>query len=104
MSHRPNRVTCSPEGVRQSGRLFPRTGFVPVDHGFSQGDHRRPEIPHPLVLRFHRFLVVRRRSGFVVAGRPMGGRGKPDGEGGGDKKNARICEWDGHQKASVRYV
>jgi hypothetical protein len=67
-------ILVSPEGVRQSGRLFPRAGFVPVDHGFSQGDHRRPEIPHPLVLRFHGFLVVRHRRGFVVA------NGGTDGE------------------------
>jgi len=34
----------------------------------------------------------------------VGGGGKADGEGDGDKNNARICEWDGHRKASVRFV
>jgi len=58
--------------------MFPRAGFVSMDHGFAQGGHRRHEIPHPLVLRFHRVLVMRRRRGFVVAGRPVGGGGEPD--------------------------
>jgi hypothetical protein len=63
-----------------------------MDHGYVQGDHRLLEFPHPLVLRFHGFLVLRRRRGFVVAGRPMGGGGKPDGEGGDDKEDSRIRE------------
>ena len=80
------------EGFRQPARMFFRVGFVSMDHGFAQGEHRFLEIPHPLVLRFHGIFVPRRRSGIGVDGRPMGGGGKPDGEGGDDKKNARICE------------
>jgi hypothetical protein len=73
-----------------------------MDQGFAQGDHRLLEIPHPRVLRFHRPLVLHRHCGFVVPGRTMGGGGKPDGEGGEDKKNARTCQWTIHRKASVR--
>jgi hypothetical protein len=36
--------------------MFFRVGFVPMDHGFAQGDHRLLEIPHPLVLRFHQTI------------------------------------------------
>jgi hypothetical protein len=75
-----------------------------MDDGFAQGDHRRPEIPHPLVLRFHHFLALRRRRGFMMTGRPIGAGGKYDGEGGDNKKNSRICEWNIHWASPVRFV
>jgi hypothetical protein len=84
--------------------MFPRGGFVSIDDGFAQGDHRRPEFPHTFVLRFHRLLVMRRRRGSMMIGSPMDGGGEADGERCDDKKNARICEWDIHRASSVRFV
>jgi hypothetical protein len=82
--------------------MFPGVGFIPMDHCFAKGDHRLLEIPHPSVLRFHGCFVLHRHSHFVVAGRPVGCGGIPDGKGGDDKKNARIGEWNVHREASVR--
>jgi len=83
--------------------MFSRVGFVPWITALPKATIASSKFSIRFVLRFHGFLVLRHRRGFVVAGRPMGGGGKPEGEGGDDKKNARICEWE-YSPESLRSV
>jgi hypothetical protein len=48
-----------------------------MDDGFAQGDHRRLEIPHPLVPRFHGFRVFGGATGRFEVGAPEANGGSP---------------------------